>query len=66
MGNTDNLGPVKPRFLRREAAAEFVGVSRETFRLMVRAGRVRTYWPSPGCPVFDVRELEALVLASAR
>ena len=54
------------RYLTYPTASRNCGMSQQTLRRMVEAGRLRAYRPTGGRKVvFDVRELDALVRGEA-
>jgi predicted site-specific integrase-resolvase len=56
---------VEPRFVALRPAARFAGVSVETLRRWMQAGRLKKYKPLEGLVLVDLRELTALIEASA-
>lgn len=54
------------RFLAVPDAAAYAGVSDESIRRLLAAGKLTAFRPVPGRVVVDRRELDAVILASSR
>jgi excisionase family DNA binding protein len=55
-----------PRFISLADAEPYCGLSTETLRRLIRAGRLRAYKPVAGRVLLDRLQLEEVILASAR
>jgi predicted site-specific integrase-resolvase len=56
---------IEPRFVTLRPAARFAGVSVETLRRWMQAGRLKKYKPANGLVLVDLKELTALIEGSA-
>jgi hypothetical protein len=55
-----------PRFLSLADAESYCGLSSETLRRLIRAGKLRSFKPVAGRVLVDRLQLDEVILASAR
>jgi excisionase family DNA binding protein len=58
--------PTEPRWMSVEQAAAYSSLSAESLRRLLSAGKLTAHRPRPGRVLIDLRQLNALILASTR